>query len=85
MAKPHEVNKTVSVLETLFQFQRGLYRMTRQQFRNCLRRSIGATMDYADECWVPFQNNSVGYICSRTHLAQQLELIKVCMKLGKKK
>ena len=60
----------------------GSFEMTRQQFRNALKRSIGASKDYADGCWVPFQDSPMHYICSRTDEAQSLELVRLCMELG---
>lgn len=62
----------------------GRFRMTKQQFRNALKRSIGATKDYADGCWIPFQDSPLDYILSRSHVEQKLELIKLCIRLGER-
>lgn len=63
-------------------FKAGFYCITKQKFRNALKRSIGANKDYADGCWIAFQNSPMFYVLSRTDKAQTNELIKLCVKLG---
>jgi len=72
------------LLSHLHQLRDGAFRVTKQRFRNALKRSIGATPDYADPLWRHFQDSPLHYICSRTDRAQQLELVKACMALGRK-
>lgn len=69
-------------LSDLHRLRNGSFKMTRQQFRNCLKRSIGATKGYSDGCWKHFQDAPLHYICSRSHKEQQLELVRVCLRLG---
>jgi hypothetical protein len=71
------------LLTQLHRLRAGAFRVTKQRFRNALRRSIGATPDYADPLWRHFQDSPLHYICSRTDQAQQLELVRVCLALGK--
>lgn len=59
----------------------GAARMTRQQFRNCLKRSIGAGKDYADNCRRHFQDNPAAYLASRTPQTQSTELLRVILKI----
>jgi hypothetical protein len=69
-------------LEDLKQFVRGANRMTRQQFRNVLRKSIGAWKDYADGCFISFKDNPAGYVTTRNPDTQGRCLIERCMELG---
>lgn len=78
-----DIINTETLLLNFEWFRHGALKMTRQQFRNALKRSIGATKDYADGCWKHFQDAPLHYICSRSNVEQKLELIKLCMKLGK--
>ena len=71
------------MIEQLQRLQRGIHRMTRQQFRNALRRSLRADKSYADGCWIPFQDNPLGYLCTRRPQVQAEELIRVALRLGK--
>jgi hypothetical protein len=54
----------------------GAARMTKQEFRNCLKRSIGADKDYADGCRRHFQDNPAAYLASRTPQVQSEELLR---------
>lgn len=58
----------------------GVDDMTLQQFRNALKRSIGANKDYADGCWIPFMNDPLGYLATRNPQKQSEELIRVALK-----
>jgi hypothetical protein len=69
-------------LEDLKQFIHGSNRMTRQQFRNVLRKSIGASKDYADGCLNSFRDNPAGYVITRNPDVQGRYLIERCMELG---
>jgi hypothetical protein len=71
------------VLKMLLQLRKGSFKITRQKFRNALKRSIGANKEYADGCWGSFLDSPLHYICSRSSDKQGEELIRVCMKLGK--
>lgn len=59
----------------------GAARMTRQQFRNCLKRSIGADKGYADNCRRHFQDNPAAYLASRTPQTQSIELLRVIFRI----
>jgi hypothetical protein len=77
-------NLTVEqTLSSLHEIRNGSFKVTRQMFRNSLKRSIGATKDYADGCCRHFQDSPLHYICSRSHTDQQLELVRLCLKLSK--
>lgn len=76
--------EAAEILETFERFRNGAFAMTRQRFRNALKRSIGASKHYADGCWNNFQDSPLHYICSRSDQKQKLELIALCMKLSQR-
>ncbi len=76
--------KENDILDIISKLRHGSFEMSRQQFRNALKRSIGACSQYADGCWNHFRDAPVHYICSRTDREQKLELIRVCMKLERR-
>lgn len=61
----------------------GAARMTRQQFRDSLKRSIGATKDYADANWVSFQNNPAAFLAHRNPQSQSEDLLNVILEITK--
>lgn len=61
----------------------GAGRMTRQQFRNSLKRSIGATKDYADGCWRSFQDNPAAFLAHRNPQTQSHDLLRVMLEITK--
>jgi len=63
--------------------RKGSLEMSKQQFRNCLKRSIGANKYYADLCWKDFQDSPMHYMASRTPLYQGKVLFDKCLKLGR--
>lgn len=67
------------VLAIIEHLRDGGFAMTRQKFRNCLKRSIGANKEYADGCWADFQDAPIHYICSRSNLEQKYELIRTML------
>ncbi|HEY3379728.1 MAG TPA: hypothetical protein VGL77_19815 [Armatimonadota bacterium] len=73
----------ILLLDRLNTLRRGIDLMTRQQFRNALKRSIGADKDYADGCWIAFVNYPLGYLTTRNPSRQAVELIRVALKLAK--
>ena len=72
------------MLGTLHILRRGAQKMTKQQFRNALKRSIGADKEYAAGAWIQFQDSPMHYLCSRNPQEQAMELVKIMMKLGQK-
>lgn len=76
-------DEVYSLLEQFEQFRRGVFRLTPAEFCKALNRSIGATEDYSKPLWKHFQDAPIHYICSRSDLVQKLELIRVCLELGK--
>lgn len=71
------------VLAILTQVRNGSFLVTRRRFRNALKRSIGAHPNYADGCYKYFADSPLHYICSRTSNDQKLELIRICLRLGR--
>lgn len=65
-----------AVLEIVNRLARGVARMTKRQFCESLKRSIGATEDYADGCWVAFQDNPAAYLANRNPQTQSLGLLR---------
>ena|ERR1019366_440335 len=61
----------------------GAARMTRQQFRNCLNRAIGATKDYADNVRCDFQDNPAAFLAHRNPQTQSRELLRVILEITK--
>lgn len=61
----------------------GAARMSRQQFRNSLNRSIGATKEYADANWVSFQNNPAAFLAHRNPKTQSHDLLRVILEITK--
>lgn len=55
----------------------GSCRVTQQDFRDALSRSILASAQYADENYIPFRDNPLGYLTTRNPSAQSPELIKL--------
>lgn len=51
--------------DDLQRLQRGVHRMTIDDFSQVLADSIGASRDYARSCWARFQDNPLGYMSSR--------------------
>ncbi len=68
--------------EKMIMVRKGSLEMSKQQFRNCLKR-IGATKDYADGCWNNFQDSPMHYMASRTPLYQGKVLFDKCLELGR--
>jgi len=66
--------------DSLKKFYTGLQKITRKQFRNALKRSIGATADYADGCWNTFQDNPLGYLATRNPQSQSEALLRIALK-----
>ena len=73
----------MSDFSIMLMVRKGSLLMSQQQFRNCLKRSIGAAKDYADGCWNGFQDSPMHYMASRVPLSQGKELFKKCLELGK--
>jgi len=71
------------ILRELHILNRGAALMTKQQFRNALSRSIGASKDYADGCFNSFKDNPMGYLTSRNPPQQAHALIRRMMIIGK--
>lgn len=61
----------------------GAARMTRQQFRNCLKRAIGADKSYSDQIIVHFRDNPAAFLAHRNPQSQSEELLKVILKITK--
>jgi len=72
-----------SALALCHRLRDGAARMTRQQFRNCLKRSIGANKDYADGVRVSFQNNPAAFLAHRNPQTQSQELLRVILEITK--
>ena len=72
-----------SALALCHRLRDGAARMTRQQFRNCLKRSIGADKDYADGVRASFQNNPAAFLAHRNPQTQSQELLRVILKITK--
>jgi hypothetical protein len=70
-----------SALALCHRLRDGASRMTRQQFRNCLSRAIGADKDYADGVWISFQDNPAFFLAHRNPQSQSLELLRVILKI----
>ena len=70
-----------SVLVACQRLREGASRMSPEAFRGCLKRSIGASKDYADVCWVSFQDDPVGYLASRNPQSQSREIIRVILEI----
>ncbi len=70
-----------SALALCHRLRDGAARMTRQQFRNCLKRSIGANKDYADGVRVSFQNNPAAFLAHRNPQTQSQELLRVILEI----
>ena len=51
--------------DDLKRLSRGVHRISFKEFDQALAQSIGATTDYSRGCWVPFQDNPLGYMVSR--------------------
>ena len=71
------------VLAICHRLRDGAARMTRQQFRNCLKRAIGADADYADNVWISFENNPAAFLAHRNPESQSIELIRVILEITK--
>jgi len=76
-------NEVVNALALCHRLRDGAARMSRQQFRNSLNRSIGATKDYADGCWVSFQNNPAAFLAHRNPQTQSHDLLRVILEITK--
>ena len=61
----------------------GAARMTRQQFRNALTRSIGSTKDYSDNVRPNFQDNPAAFLAHRNPQSQSEELLRVILEITK--
>jgi hypothetical protein len=73
----------VAALDLCHRLRDGAARMTRQQFRNCLKRSIGAGKDYADGVWISFENNPAAFLAHRQPQSQSHELLRVLLEITK--
>ena len=71
-------------LEICHRLRNGAARMTRQQFRNALKKAIGADKDYADNVRVHFQNNPAAFLAHRQPQSQSTELLKVVLRITSK-
>src|ERR1019366_9073798 len=78
MIEEIEITNALSLCHRL---RDGAARMTRQQFRNCLKRSIGSNKDYADGVWIPFQDNPAAFLAHRTPQSQSRELLRVILEI----
>jgi hypothetical protein len=76
-----EMNGT-KALDCLQQLRCGIGKITMQQFRDALKRSINANKDYADKCWDMFQKTPMYYICARHPLTEGIELVELLLRLG---
>lgn len=74
-------NEIEAALTLCHRLRDGAARMTRQQFRNSLNRSIGATKDYADANWVSFQNNPAAFLAHRNPQTQSHDLLRVILEI----
>lgn len=61
----------------------GAARMTKQQFRDCLKRAIDADADYSDNVRVQFQNNPAAFLAHRNPQSQSEELLAVLLDITK--
>jgi len=59
--------------------------MSKQRFRNCLKRSIGAEKEDADRRYNIFYDNPLSYVCRTSNMDHSLELIRVMWNLGREK
>lgn len=73
--------EVVQALAFCHRLRDGAARMTRQQFRNCLKRAIGADKDYADGVWISFQNNPAAFLAHRNPQSQSEEVLRVILEI----
>lgn len=70
-------------LELCHRLRNGAARMTKQEFRNCLKRAIRANKEYADGVRVHFQDNPAAFLAHRSPQSQSVELLKVILEITK--
>jgi hypothetical protein len=55
--------------------------MTKEQFRECLKRSINADADYADGVINHFRDNPAAFLAHRSPQTQSTELLRVLLEI----
>ena len=65
--------------EDLKLMRKGVHRMTKQDFRDSLKRSIDANEEYADGCWCLFMDSPMWYMTSRNPEIRGEDLLQTVM------
>jgi hypothetical protein len=68
--------------DDLKRLSRGLHRIDGKEFQAVLEESIGASREYARNCFPRFRDDPIGYMASRQPTIQGEKLLELAWKKG---